>query len=78
MALFSDIDSVDAMQLRGAYFSSLRWSRVVWRYEASDILPILDYGYESSIVRIYSLCKLLCNFSFRIIYAGLLFIDEPI
>lgn len=54
MALFSDIDSVDAMQLRGAYFSSLRWSRVIWRYEASDILPILDYGYESSIVRIYT------------------------
>lgn len=54
MALFSDIDSVDATQLRGAYFSSLRWSRVIWRYEANDMLPILDYGYESSIVRIYT------------------------
>ena len=31
----------------------------------------------SSIVGIYSLCRFLCNFSFRIKYAGLLLILEP-
>lgn len=40
--------------LREVYFPSSKWSRVIWNYDDVNLLPILEYGYESSVIRIYT------------------------
>jgi len=48
--------------LRETYFSPNRWSRAIWNYDRyfnddssqPKMLPVLDYGYESNVIRIYT------------------------
>lgn len=57
-ALFSSANST----LRDTYFPATRWSRVIWNYDRYwnndsskvKLLPVLEYGYESSVIRIYT------------------------
>lgn len=44
----------DCAPLRNLYFGPLKWSRDVWSYNDSQILPTLDYGYKTSVRRIYT------------------------
>ena len=53
-AFFGDISSKDASVLRSLYFNKLNWLPTTWNYDVSKILPLLEYGYESSIVKIYT------------------------
>ncbi len=54
MALFSVTQAGQTSTLRETYFSISRWSRVIWNYDNDIKLPVLKYGYETSIVRIYT------------------------
>ena len=40
--------------LRDAYFSRINWPTTTWKFEASDLLPLHNYGYNSSVVLIYT------------------------
>ena len=52
-ALFSETE-YGVSTLRSTYFPSLKWPRSIWNYDDEYLLPILEYGYESSIIRIYT------------------------
>ncbi|MBR1984947.1 MAG: hypothetical protein IKA31_04315, partial [Clostridia bacterium] len=57
-ALFSGTE-FGVSTLRETYFPSTKWSRVIWNFEWNEEeekhrLPVLDYGYESSVIRIYT------------------------
>ncbi len=54
MALFSVTAAGQTSTLRETYFSINRWSRVIWNYDNDIKLPVLKYGYETSVVRIYT------------------------
>ena len=52
-ALFSGSE-LEVSPLRNIYFPSTKWSRIIWNYDDENLLPILEYGYESSVIRIYT------------------------
>ena len=52
-ALFSGTD-YGVSTLRDVYFAESKWSRTIWNYNDDILLPILDYGYESSVIRIFT------------------------
>lgn len=52
--LSGDISQDEYNLLRDTYFSSVNWPRTTWQYEDADLLPLLSYGYDSSVVRIYT------------------------
>ena len=52
-ALFSKTE-YGVSTLRSTYFPSTKWPRSIWNYDQENLLPILDYGYESSVIRIYT------------------------
>ena len=40
--------------LRETYFSQDKWKREIWNYADDYILPLLEYGYISDVIRIYT------------------------
>lgn len=53
-ALLSKDEFGTVSTLRNTYFPSTKWSRIIWNYDDEHLLPILEYGYESSVIRIYT------------------------
>jgi len=53
MALLSSTE-FGVSTLRNTYFPENKWSRVIWNYDDENLVPILEYGYESSVIRIYT------------------------
>ena len=52
-ALYSGTE-IGVSGLRLEYFPVSDWLRTIWNYDDDILLPILKFGYESSIIRIYT------------------------
>ena len=53
-ALLSTTVTEGVSSLRTTYFSQDHWKREVWSYADEYILPLLEYGFISDVVRIYT------------------------